>query len=107
MLATATTVSPSIKLTDSTAALRDNRTGEMVESSFTSSMTRLTSPTNATGLPSISVPGGFTAAGLPIGFQMIARPFEEALLLGAAHAYEQATEWHSRRAPYIQAAVAV
>ena len=107
LLATATTVSPSIKLTDSTVTLRDNCTGEMVESSFTSSMTRLTSPTNSTGLPSISVPGGFMAAGLPIGFQMIARPFEEALLLGAAHAYEQATEWHTRRAPYVQAAVAV
>src|SRR5262249_43317078 len=90
LLATPTTVSPAIALTESTVSLHDNRTGETVESPFTSAMTRLTSPTNVTGLPSISVPGGFTAAGLPIGFQMIAQPFEEALLLGAAHAYEQA-----------------
>jgi aspartyl-tRNA(Asn)/glutamyl-tRNA(Gln) amidotransferase subunit A len=43
------------------------------------------------------VPCGFTAAGLPFGLQLMAHPFEEARLLSAAHAYEQATPWHTRR----------
>ena len=49
---------------------------------------RCTSPSNATGLPAMSVPCGFTHAGLPIGLQLIGRPFEEALLFQAAHGYE-------------------
>ena len=49
------------------------------------------------GLPAISLRGGFTATGLPIGLQLMARPFDEARLLRAAHAYEQSTDWLSRR----------
>ena len=49
---------------------------------------RCTSPSNATGLPAMSVPCGFTKGGLPIGLQLIARPFEEKLLFQAAHGYE-------------------
>jgi aspartyl-tRNA(Asn)/glutamyl-tRNA(Gln) amidotransferase subunit A len=52
-----------------------------------------------TALPAISIPGGFTSDDLPIGLQLGARPFAEATLLRAAHAYEQATPWHTRRAP--------
>lgn len=52
-----------------------------------------------TALPAISIPGGFTADSLPIGLQLAARPFAEATLLQVAHAYEQATPWHTRRAP--------
>jgi aspartyl-tRNA(Asn)/glutamyl-tRNA(Gln) amidotransferase subunit A len=47
-----------------------------------------TSPSNATGLPAITVPCGFTAAGLPIGLQFIGKPFEETALLQIAHTYE-------------------
>ncbi len=54
---------------------------------------------NLAGLPAISTPCGFTKAGLPIGLQVIGKPFDEATILKAAHAYEQATEWHSRRPP--------
>jgi aspartyl-tRNA(Asn)/glutamyl-tRNA(Gln) amidotransferase subunit A len=54
--------------------------------------------TNLAGLPGISVPCGFTQAGLPIGLQFLAAPFCEATLLRAAHAYEQAHDWHLRRA---------
>ncbi|HMH49020.1 MAG TPA: Asp-tRNA(Asn)/Glu-tRNA(Gln) amidotransferase subunit GatA [Candidatus Acidoferrum sp.] len=49
------------------------------------------------GLPAMSVRCGFTAAGLPIGLQLMARPFDEARLLRAAHAYEQSTDWLARR----------
>ena len=49
---------------------------------------RCTSPSNATGLPAMSVPCGFTQAGLPIGLQLIGRPFEEKLLFQVAHGYE-------------------
>ncbi len=48
------------------------------------------------GLPAVSVPCGFDGAGLPIGLQIVGRPFGEAEVLRAAHAYEQATEWHRR-----------
>ncbi|HVT71890.1 MAG TPA: Asp-tRNA(Asn)/Glu-tRNA(Gln) amidotransferase subunit GatA [Lacunisphaera sp.] len=51
---------------------------------------------NLAGLPGISVPCGFTAAGLPIGLQVIGRPFGEADLLAIAAAYEQAHDWHRR-----------
>ena len=52
---------------------------------------------NLAGLPAISVPCGFSKAGLPIGVQLIGRPFEEETLLRAAHAYEQSTQWHVRK----------
>ncbi|MBI3782511.1 MAG: Asp-tRNA(Asn)/Glu-tRNA(Gln) amidotransferase subunit GatA [Deltaproteobacteria bacterium] len=54
---------------------------------------------NLAGLPGISLPCGFDAMGLPIGLQIIGRPFEEARVLQAAHAYEQSTEWHKRSPP--------
>jgi aspartyl-tRNA(Asn)/glutamyl-tRNA(Gln) amidotransferase subunit A len=54
-----------------------------------------------TALPAISIPGGFTTDSLPIGLQLGARPFAEAMLLQVAHAYEQATSWHTRRAPVV------
>lgn len=62
-----------------------------------STLTRFTSPFNLTGLPAISLPCGFTGLGLPIGLQIIIRPWGEAALLRAANAYQGATEWHLRR----------
>lgn len=53
---------------------------------------------NLAGLPAISVPCGFSAAGLPIGVQLIGRAFEEETILRAAHAYEQATDWRTKKA---------
>jgi aspartyl-tRNA(Asn)/glutamyl-tRNA(Gln) amidotransferase subunit A len=49
------------------------------------------------GLPAVSIPCGFTASGLPIGLQISGAPFAEANVLALAHAYEQATTWHTRR----------
>jgi aspartyl-tRNA(Asn)/glutamyl-tRNA(Gln) amidotransferase subunit A len=51
---------------------------------------------NLAGLPGISVPCGFTKAGLPIGMHLIGQPFREADLLAVAHAYEQAHDWHTQ-----------
>ena len=62
-------------------------------------MIRLTKPSNHTGLPAISVPCGFTAAGLPVGLQLIGRPFDEATVLRVAHVYESTTPWHEKSAP--------
>jgi aspartyl-tRNA(Asn)/glutamyl-tRNA(Gln) amidotransferase subunit A len=58
-----------------------------------------TNPFNLTGLPTISVPCGFTAGNLPSGLQIVARPFEEATCFRVAYAYEQITDWHKQRPP--------
>lgn len=58
---------------------------------------RNTSPFNVYGLPTISIPCGFTRSGLPIGMQISGRLGGDAVVLQLAHAYEQATEWHKRR----------
>jgi aspartyl-tRNA(Asn)/glutamyl-tRNA(Gln) amidotransferase subunit A len=60
-------------------------------------VSRNTSPSNGTGLPAISVPCGFTKAGLPVGVQLIGRPFEEGLLLQIAQAYEAVSPARGRR----------
>jgi aspartyl-tRNA(Asn)/glutamyl-tRNA(Gln) amidotransferase subunit A len=49
------------------------------------------------GVPALSVPGGFSKAGLPIGVQLTGRQWGEGDILRAAHAYEQATEWHGKK----------
>lgn len=58
---------------------------------------RNTRPVNVWGLPAISIPCGFTEAGLPIGLQIIGPHWGEARVLQVAHAYEQATAWHKRQ----------
>jgi aspartyl-tRNA(Asn)/glutamyl-tRNA(Gln) amidotransferase subunit A len=56
-----------------------------------------TVPINLAGIPGISVPCGFTSAGLPIGLQIIGKPFDEATILRLAYAFEQQTEYHRRK----------
>jgi aspartyl-tRNA(Asn)/glutamyl-tRNA(Gln) amidotransferase subunit A len=58
---------------------------------------RNTRPFNVWGLPAISLPCGFTKSGLPIGLQVAGPHWREDLVLRLAYAYEQATEWHTRR----------
>jgi len=58
---------------------------------------RNTRPFNILGLPTISVPCGFTKAGLPIGLQITGAPAAESKVLRLAHAYQQETDWHTRR----------
>ena len=65
----------------------------------TGALTQYTRPYNISGTPAISVPCGFSAEGMPIGLQLAGRPFDEATVLRAAHAYEQNTQWHLQRPP--------
>ena len=58
---------------------------------------RNTAPFNTYGLPTISIPCGFTSSGLPVGMQISGPRFGEAKVLALAHAYQQATDWHTRR----------
>jgi aspartyl-tRNA(Asn)/glutamyl-tRNA(Gln) amidotransferase subunit A len=60
---------------------------------------RLTRPGNLSGLPAISVPCGFSAEGLPVGLQLMGHHGDEATILRAAYAYEQATSWHKHFPP--------
>ncbi|HYM90479.1 MAG TPA: amidase [bacterium] len=62
-------------------------------------LTRFVRHFNFVGLPAISVPCGFGADGLPVGLQIVGRSNDEPTVLAIAHAYEQATPWHTRRPP--------
>jgi len=62
----------------------------------TVALLRMNMPFNLSGLPAISLPCGFTAYSLPIGLQLVGKPFEEAMILRIAHAYQQLTDWHRR-----------
>jgi len=88
-----TTASGAALISDETVVIRGARTP------VRDSMTRLTRLWNFTGLPAISVPCGFSADGFPIGLQVIGPAMDEVILLAIAHAFEQATPWHTRRPP--------
>ena len=59
----------------------------------------LTTVPSLANIPALAVPCGFSEDGLPLSLQIAGRPFDEATVLRAGHAYEQATEWHTRRPP--------
>jgi aspartyl-tRNA(Asn)/glutamyl-tRNA(Gln) amidotransferase subunit A len=59
-------------------------------------LTRFTRPVNYLGLPSLSIPSGFTRSGLPVGMQLIGRAFDEAMLLRIGAAFQRATDFHTR-----------
>ena len=58
-----------------------------------------TAPFNLASVPALSVNCGFTSQNLPVGLQLAGKPFDEETLFRVAHAYEQATDWHTRRPP--------
>jgi len=66
------------------------------ESDVRSALIRFTRPFNLSGHPACSVACGFTTRGLPIGMQIVGRPFDEATVLRAADAYQRSTDWHTR-----------
>ena len=62
-------------------------------------LARNTKPANYLGLPALSVPCGISANGLPVAFQLIGRPFDEALLFNLGHLFQSATDHHLRLPP--------
>mgnify|MGYP001376069744 CR=1 FL=1 len=57
---------------------------------------RYTAPLDMSGHPALTLPGGMAADGVPVGFQIVGRAFDEAGILAAGHAYQQRTDWHGR-----------
>jgi aspartyl-tRNA(Asn)/glutamyl-tRNA(Gln) amidotransferase subunit A len=79
--------------------------GEKTEDPLAMYLTDIaTIPVNLAGLPGISVPCGFGKGSMPIGLQMVAKPLGDATILAAAHAYEQATNWHDKNPPFLDPA---
>jgi aspartyl-tRNA(Asn)/glutamyl-tRNA(Gln) amidotransferase subunit A len=60
-------------------------------------LTRFTAPFNLSGFPALSLPCGFTRAGLPVGLQIVSGLWQEAKALRAGYTFEQSTEWHKRK----------
>jgi aspartyl-tRNA(Asn)/glutamyl-tRNA(Gln) amidotransferase subunit A len=77
------------------------RLGEKTDDPFEMYMSDVfTLPANIAGIPGMSLPAGFVdrdGVRLPVGLQLLAKPFDEASILRAAHAYEQTTDWHNER----------
>jgi amidase len=67
-----------------------------VDAELMAAMLRYTCPFDMTGSPTITLPGGFTPAGMPVAFQFVSRHFDEALLVRAGAAFQQATDWHRK-----------
>jgi aspartyl-tRNA(Asn)/glutamyl-tRNA(Gln) amidotransferase subunit A len=81
-------------LTPTTETTAPRADAEMIAT--TRRLTRLTYAWTLSGLPALSVPCGFDRAGLPVGLQLAAAPFQEAALLRAGAAYQRETDWHLR-----------
>ena len=79
-----------------TIAASTGRPGGYYQGSLDMARRRYTSPAALAGMPAISVPCGLSQSGLPIGMQIIGKPFSEPLLLRLARAYERATDWQER-----------
>jgi aspartyl-tRNA(Asn)/glutamyl-tRNA(Gln) amidotransferase subunit A len=74
------------------------RIGERLENPLSMYLSDVfTIPVNLAGIPAISVPCGFTSRGLPVGLQILAKPFDEETLFKAAYTYEQNTQWRKRK----------
>ena len=56
-------------------------------------------PFNATGMPAMSIPSGFSKLGLPVGMQLLGKPFDEPTMLRVGYTYQQHAKWHERRPP--------
>ena len=79
-----------------TIAASTGRPGGYYQGSLDMARRRYTSPAALAGMPAISVPCGLSQSGLPIGMQIIGKPFSEPILLRLARAYERATDWQER-----------
>ncbi len=89
---TAPSVAPTVPPPSGLASKEDMKVNFFGRRSFTH-------PASLVGCPALSVNCGFTEAGLPMGMQIVGRPFDDGRVLRAGHIYEQATPWHKRRPP--------
>jgi aspartyl-tRNA(Asn)/glutamyl-tRNA(Gln) amidotransferase subunit A len=83
-------LTPTVPVAATQIEQREVEIGDCKEPVF-SALTRLTGPTNLNGLPSLSVPCGFTGSGLPVGLQLVGRSFDEATIYNYAYAYATTT----------------
>jgi aspartyl-tRNA(Asn)/glutamyl-tRNA(Gln) amidotransferase subunit A len=88
-------IAPAVPVAAPTIAESDVGNGPDAESVI-QRLTRFTRPVNYLGLPSLAVPAGFTAKGLPVAVQLIGRSFDEATLLKIGAAFQRATDFHER-----------
>jgi aspartyl-tRNA(Asn)/glutamyl-tRNA(Gln) amidotransferase subunit A len=88
-------LTPTVPIAATKIGQREVEIGGYEELVF-SALTRFTGPTNLNGLPSLSIPCGLTRSGLPVGLQIIGRPFAEAAVYHYGHAYETAASTISR-----------
>ena len=72
----------------------DLTTSDEADPEVLAALIHFSGPFNLTGFPAMSIPCGFTTDGLPVGMQLVAKPWEEGLLLAVANAYQQVTGWH-------------
>lgn len=101
VLATPTTLMPAPRIDATSVSIRGVELP--VSASGNNMLYRNAFPSNFTGLPSMSVPCGFSDSGLPLGLQLIGRAFEEDFLLGVAASYEQVSPSKGRLAPLVDA----
>jgi Asp-tRNA(Asn)/Glu-tRNA(Gln) amidotransferase A subunit family amidase len=76
-------------------------TGDEADPEVLAALIHFSGPFNLTGFPAVSIPCGFTPGGLPVGMQIIGKPWQEGPILAAAHAYQEATDWHRRLPPVL------
>jgi len=91
VLATPTLPIPAHPIGQETTTIRNH------EVSVFASLIHNTEPFNLTGLPALVMPCGFSSKGLPISLQIVGRPFSEDRILPIGHAYQGATDWHTKR----------
>ena len=105
-LVTPTTPAPAWRFDDTSITLGDSevRVDSLEDSNAV--MGRNTSPGNLVGVPGLSVPCGFSSAGMPIGLQLYGRPWEESLLYRVAHRYERSAGQGRSAPPAVEAALA-
>jgi aspartyl-tRNA(Asn)/glutamyl-tRNA(Gln) amidotransferase subunit A len=87
-------IAPTLPATAAKVGQKEFRWPDGTKESLVDAYVRTSCPASVTGLPAISVPCGFVD-GLPVGLQIIGRPFDEALVLRVAQAYEATTEWYN------------
>lgn len=85
---------PAMGLAAPSLAAMKARTSQTIASRL-----RYTAPLDMSGHPTLTLPGGMTADGVPVGFQIVGGSFEEAGILAAGHAFQQVTDWHTKRPP--------